>query len=94
MGEGNDRGRDSWMASLTQQTWIWEMVKMGDGEGQESLVCYCPWGHKELHMNKWLNNNPFYRILYIDLPPLPFLEQFLKDIRGAFSWATVLICSK
>ena len=21
-----------------------------DGEGQESLVCYSPWGHKELDM--------------------------------------------
>ena len=22
-----------------------------DGEGQESLVCYSPWGHKELDIN-------------------------------------------
>ena len=22
-GEGDDRGRDGWMASLTQQTWVW-----------------------------------------------------------------------
>ena len=22
-GEGNDRGRDGWMASLTQWTWVW-----------------------------------------------------------------------
>ena len=94
MGEGNDRGRDGWMASLTQRTWIWEMVKMGDGEGQESLVWYCPQGHKESDTTKWLNNNPLYRILYIDLSPLSFLEQFLKDIRGAFSWAAVLICPK
>ena len=21
---------------------------LGDGEGQESLACCCPWGHKEL----------------------------------------------
>ena len=24
----------------------------GDGEGQESLVCYCPWGSKEWDMPK------------------------------------------
>ena len=23
---------------------------LGDGEGQGSLECYCPWGHKELDM--------------------------------------------
>ena len=25
---------------------------LGDGEGQESLVCCCPWGHKELDMTE------------------------------------------
>ena len=28
----------------------------GDSEGQESLVCYSPWGHKELEMTEQLNN--------------------------------------
>ena len=28
----------------------------GDGEGQGSLVCYSPWGHKELGMTVPLNN--------------------------------------
>ena len=27
----------------------------GDGEGQESLACCSPWGHKELDMTEWLN---------------------------------------
>ena len=27
---------------------------MGDGEGQGSLVCHSPWGHKELDMTEWL----------------------------------------
>ena len=27
-----------------------------DGDGQGSLVCCSPWGHKELDMNEWLNN--------------------------------------
>ena len=29
----------------------------GDGEGQGSLVCCSPWGHKELDMTEWVNNN-------------------------------------
>ena len=28
-----------------------------DGEGQESLSCFSPWGSKELDMTEWLNNN-------------------------------------
>ena len=30
---------------------------LGDGEGQESLVCFSPWGRKESDMTEWLNNN-------------------------------------
>ena len=29
----------------------------GDGEGQARLACCSPWGHKELDMTWWLNNN-------------------------------------
>ena len=28
---------------------------LGDGEGQRSLVCYSPWGHKESDMTEELN---------------------------------------
>ena len=27
----------------------------GVGDGQESLACYSPWGHKESDMTEWLN---------------------------------------
>ena len=30
---------------------------LGDGEGQGSLVCCSPWGHKSLNRTQWLNNN-------------------------------------
>ena len=30
---------------------------LGDSEGQGSLVCCSPWGHKESDMTKLLNNN-------------------------------------
>ena len=29
---------------------------LGDGEGQRSLGCCSPWGHKESDMTEWLNN--------------------------------------
>ena len=38
---------------------------LGDGEGQGSLVCCSPWGHKESDMTKWLNNN---HRSYINVP--------------------------
>ena len=30
---------------------------LGDDEGQGSLKCCTPWGHKESEMNERLNNN-------------------------------------
>ena len=30
---------------------------LGDDEGQGSLVCCSPWGHKELDTTEQLNNN-------------------------------------
>ena len=41
------RGQDGWITSQTQWTWIWATP---DGEGQGSLVCCSPWGHKESDM--------------------------------------------
>ena len=40
----DNRGWDGWIASPTQ-TWVW--VTSGVGDGQGSLVCCSPWGHKE-----------------------------------------------
>ena len=36
---------------------------LGDSEGQGSLVCFSPWGHKESDMTEQLNN---YVILELD----------------------------
>ena len=30
---------------------------LGDGDGQGSMACCSPWGHKELDMTQGLNNN-------------------------------------
>ena len=51
-GEGGNSGWDGWMASSTHCTWIWETL--GDNEGQRSLECCSPWGHKELDTTEWL----------------------------------------
>ena len=54
-GEGDDRGWDGWMASLTRWTWVW--TNFGRlSEGQRSLACCNPWGCKELFMTDQLNN--------------------------------------
>ena len=44
-GEGDDRGWDSWMASLTRWTWIWVNSRCWCWTG--NLVCCSPWGCKE-----------------------------------------------
>ena len=43
-GEGDNRGWDGWMASLTRGTWVW----VSSGEGQGSLVCCSPRGRTRL----------------------------------------------
>ena len=45
-GEGDDRGWDGWMASLTQWTWIWASSR---------LACCSSWGHKQLKTTEWVN---------------------------------------
>ena len=44
-GHQDERG---WMASLTQWTWVWARPLPGDGDGQGRLMCYSPWGCKQL----------------------------------------------
>ena len=53
--EGDDRGWDGWMVSLTRWTWVEQTP--GDGKGQGTLVCCSPWGCKESYMTERLNNN-------------------------------------
>ena len=51
-GEGDDRGWDGWMASLTQWTWVWVSFGSWWWTGRPD---YSPWGHKELDMTERLN---------------------------------------
>ena len=52
-GEGDDRGWDSWMASRLDGLEFEQAPGVGDGQG--SLVCYSPWGHKESDTTEWLS---------------------------------------
>ena len=47
-GEGDDRGWDGWMASLSQWT-------LGVGDGQGVLACSSSWVSEESDMAEWLN---------------------------------------
>ena len=64
-GEGDSRGWDGWMASLSQWTWLWVNSVVGDGQG--GLACCGSWGHKESHTTERLNwtelNCPFLILL-------------------------------
>ena len=51
--EGNDRGWDGWMTSLTQWTWVW--LKSGVGDEQGGLACCDTWGCKESDTTERLN---------------------------------------
>ena len=53
-GEGDNRGWDGWMASLTRWTWIHGQAQ-GVGDGQWNLVCCSPWGCKESYTTEQLN---------------------------------------
>ena len=50
-GEWDDRGWHHWLTGHEFEQ------APGDGEGQKSLACCGPWGHKELDMTEWVNNH-------------------------------------
>ena len=52
-GEGDHRGWDGWMASLTQ--WHGFAWTLGVGDGQGGLACCSSWGRKESDTTEWLN---------------------------------------
>ena len=56
-GKRSDRGWDGWMASLTPCKFE---QALKDSEGQRSLVCCSPWGHKELDPTVRLSYNNVY----------------------------------
>ena len=75
--EGDDRGWNSWTASLTQWTWIW--ATSGDGEEQGNLACCKPYGQRKLYMTERLNNNLCLSLsLYIYIYISPYIIQITE----------------
>ena len=48
--------RTKWLDGITHSVDI-SLHKLWEIEGQGSMVCYSPWGHKESDMTSQLNNN-------------------------------------
>ena len=42
---------------------------LGDGEGQGSLVCCSPWGHKESDTTEQTNNRESYNLVILETMP-------------------------
>ena len=64
---------------------------MGVGDGQRGLVCYSPWGRKELDTTEWLNwtelNIPLSRFIHLPFGCFKFLSVINKvpiNICGQF----------
>ena len=51
--EGDDRGWDGWMASLTRWTWVWVNSGSWWWTGRPGVLRL--WGRKESDMTEWLN---------------------------------------
>ena len=56
--------RMRWLDGITNLMDMSEQA-LGDGEGQGSLACCSPWGHKESDMTQQLNSNRFIRALIL-----------------------------
>ena len=54
-GQGDDRGQDGWMVSLTQWIWVWTSSGRWWRTGKPGVLQSM--GHKELNMTEQLNNN-------------------------------------
>ena len=54
-GEAGDRGWNDWWYHWRNRHEFEQTL--GDSDGQGSLACCSPWGHKELGTTEWLNNN-------------------------------------
>ena len=67
-GDGDNRGWDGWMASLTQWTWV--------GDGQGGLACCGSQGHKESDTTERLNWTEHSSVAYFifSLNSIPLYE--------------------
>ena len=70
-----------WLGSITDSSGHEFEQAPGDGEGQRSLACSSPWGHKELDMMERLNkSNSIPLHGYHNLSLFPFFLIMTKDV--------------
>ena len=55
-----------WLGGITDSMDARSVQTQGDSEGQGSLVCCNPWGHKELDTTEQLNNNNLNFISHVE----------------------------
>ena len=77
-GEGEYRGWDCWVASLTWWTWVWASSSVGDGQG--SLASCSRWGHKESGTTEWLKWTKLINFLIFERNAQHMLNVYLKFI--------------
>ena len=76
IGEGDDRGWDGWMASLTQ--WIWVLSKLQELAMDREAWCAAINGGAESDMTEWLNWTEWdIRCYELDgVPPNLYVDSF------------------
>ena len=83
-GEGDKRGWDSWMASLTQWTWVWVNPRSWWWTGKPGMLQSM--GSQRVRHDwatelKWMKNFAFYRkvwsIIFLCIPPRLFLSSII-----------------
>ena len=62
-GEGDDRGWDGWMASLTQWTWVWVDSGSWWWTGRPGMLWFM--GCKESDTTEWLNWNELIELIHL-----------------------------
>ena len=80
-------GWDGCMASQTPWTWLW--ANSGRYEGQGSLVCCSPWGHKEVgHDCDWTTNKGSWNCSYCKVIDVRW-ERTAFKVKGKGSGSSV-----
>ena len=79
--EGDNRGWDGWMASLTQWTELEQTQR--DSEGQGSLACCSPWGCKGSDMIESLYSNNVVQFSSVAQPCLTLCNPMDCSIPGS-----------
>ena len=87
-----------WLDGITDLTDM-NLSKLGDSEGQGSLVCWNPWGRKESDTTEWLNNTGISSWTLEIVPVFPkrdlgFLYNFYSKELKVLHWSIKMLKNK